>query len=123
MKKIAVVSLSLLVAFASMSESSSAQDVQKRRRIGFFDRLFGNIDRPRARVETSRAWWEDDSSGTRIIRGGVEKPKKLAQKRKIIPVEIDPEDGENLGMGNLDYFPPRQVLLYDPVFADRKSVV
>ncbi len=121
MKKIAVVSLSLLVAFASMSESSSAQEVQKRRRIGFFDRLFGNIDRPRPRVETSRAWWEDDSSGTRIIRGGVEKPKKLAQKRKIIPVEIDPEDGENLGMGNLDYFPPRQVLLYDPVFAKLAS--
>lgn len=120
MKKIAVVSVSLLVAFAALAESSSAQEIQKRRRIGFFDRLFGNIDRPRARVETRRAWWEEDT-GPRIIRGGNQNSKIVAQKRKVIPVEIDPEDGENFGMGNLNYFPPRLFAMFDPGFAKLSS--
>jgi L,D-transpeptidase YcbB len=109
MKKIVVVSLTVLVGFAALAEPSYARDG---RRIGFFDRLFGRFDKPRVRVE-KRAWWEDDPSPSPVIVRPVKvKPKKVALKRRVVPVEIDPEDGENFGMGNLDYVPPKLVSMY-----------
>jgi L,D-transpeptidase YcbB len=109
MKKLIVVSLTVLVGFATLAEPSFARDG---RRIGFFDRLFGRFDRPRVQVE-QRAWWEDDPSRSPVIVRPIKiKPKKIAQKRKVVPVEIDPEDGENFGMGNLDYVPPKLVSTY-----------
>jgi L,D-transpeptidase YcbB len=110
MKKLVVVSLTVLVGFAALAEPSFARDG---RRIGFFDRLFGRFDRPREPVVPRRAWWEDDPSNTPVIKRPLKvKPKKLAQRPKAVPVEIDPEDGENLGMGNLDYVPPKLVSMY-----------
>jgi L,D-transpeptidase YcbB len=109
MKKLLVVSLTVLVGFAALAEPSYAGDG---RHIGFFDRLFGRFDRPRVRVE-KRAWWEDNPSNSPgILRPIKVKPKKVAQRPKVVPVEIDPEDGENFGMGNLDYVPPKLVSMY-----------
>lgn len=115
MKKIVVVSLTVLVGFAALTDSAVARDG---RRIGFFDRLFGTFDRPRVRVERRRAWWEDPAppADVRIFRGGRDNPVRIAQppkkKKPVYAVPIDPEDGENLGMGNLDYVPPKQVTMY-----------
>jgi L,D-transpeptidase YcbB len=117
MKKFVVLSLGVLMACVAVTDVASAQEVQRKRRIGFFDRLFGNFDRPR--VERRRAWWEDGTDQQpRIIRGPQEK-KKVAQKpkKKIVPVAIDPDEGENFGMGNLDYFPPKLAAVFDPGFA------
>ncbi len=132
MKKIVVVSLSVLLGFAALSEPSYARDG----RIGFFDRLFGNVDRPRVRVERKReiwgdertrrerrrAWWEGPAPEERsVIRDRRANPKnivKAAKKKKpsyVVP--IDPEVGENLGMGNLDYVQPKMAALFDPAFA------
>ena len=119
MKKVAVLSLGVLMAFTAMADVAPAQEVQRKRKIGFFDRLFGTYDRPR--VERRRAWWEDGADEQpRIIRGPQVK-KKLAQKKKVVPVAIDPDEGENFGMGNLDYFPPKQTALFDPGFAKLTS--
>ncbi len=109
MKKIVVLSLTVLVGFAALAEPSYARDG---RRLGFFDRLFGRFDRPRVRVER-RAWWENDpSTSPEIVRPVKIKQKKVALKPRVVPVEIDPEDGENFGMGNLDYVPPKLVSMY-----------
>jgi L,D-transpeptidase YcbB len=113
MKKFVVVSLTVLAGFAAVAEPAIARDG----RVGFFDRLFGTYDRPRVRVERRRAWWEDPAPSQRIIRGGRDNPVKIAQppkkkKKPVYTVPIDPEDGENLGMGNLDYVPPKQVSMY-----------
>ena len=121
MKKVVVLSLGVLMACVAVTDVASAQEVQRKRRIGFFDRLFGNFDRPR--VERRRAWWEDGSDQQpRIIRPGKVKPKQVVQqKKKVVPVSIDPDEGENLGMGNIDYFPPKQAALFDPGFAKLTS--
>ena len=110
MKKLIVVSLTVLVGFAALAEPSFARDG---RRISFFDRLFGRFDRPREPVVQRRAWWEDEPSNSPVIKRPKKvKPKKVAQKPKVVPVAIDPEEGENLGMGNLDYVPPKLVSMY-----------
>jgi L,D-transpeptidase YcbB len=125
MKKIVVLSLGILVACVAVSDVVSAQDNQRRRKLGFFERLFGGFDRPR--VERRRAWWEDDNDpGYRIVRPSKPKSKVVAQKVKKkksapAPVAIDPEEGENLGMGNLDYVPPKTLALFDPGFAKLAS--
>ena len=121
MKKVVVLSLGVLMACVAVTDVASAQEVQRKRRIGFFDRLFGNFDRPR--VERRRAWWEDGGDQQpRIIRPGKVKPKQVVQqKKKVVPVSIDPDEGENLGMGNIDYFPPKQAALFDPGFAKLTS--
>ena len=130
MKKFAVFSATALVALAIVSEATLAQEAPKRRRIGFFESLFGGVDRPRRerqiRQERNRAWWEDDESGVRIIRGSRSDKKKkvaVAQKKKKAPpaVAIDPEAGEGLGMGNRMYIPPKQIVVFDPGFAKLTS--
>ena len=109
MKKLIVVSLTALVGFATLAEPSLARDGQ---RVSFFDRLFGRFDKPRVRVQ-KRAWWEDKpSTSPAVIRPVKVKPKQVAKKPKVVPVAIDPEDGENLGLGNLNYMPPKLVSMY-----------
>jgi L,D-transpeptidase YcbB len=124
MKKLVVVSLTVLVGFASLVEPASARDG---RRPNFFERLFGSFDRPRTRVERPRNWWEDGSAppDVRIIRGGRDSgkvPKKKVatqgiKKRPSTPVvAIDPDVAEGLGMGNIDYAPVKLVSVVDPTF-------
>lgn len=109
MKKLIVVSLTALVGFATLAEPSLARDGQ---RVSFFDRLFGRFDKPRVRVQ-KRAWWEDKPlNSPAVVRPVKVKPKQVAKKPKVVPVAIDPEDGENLGLGNLNYVPPKLVSMY-----------
>jgi L,D-transpeptidase YcbB len=121
MKKVVVLSLGVFMAFTAMADVASAQQ----RRLSFFDRLFGNFDRPR--VERRRAWWEDGGDPQpRIIRPARIKPKEKVkivqtQRKKVVPVAIDPDVGENFGMGNLDYVPPKLVALVDPGFTKLTS--
>ena len=125
MKKFVVFSATALVALSLVSEASFAQEAPKKRRVGFFESLFGGFDRPRRdRQERKRAWWEDDESGVRVIRGGQDRKKKVAvaQKKKALPaVAIDPEAGEGLGMGNRMYIPPKQIVVFDPGFSKLTS--
>lgn len=114
MKKIVVLSLGIVMATAAVTDVVHAEG---RRKIGFFDRLFGNFDRPR--VERRRAWWEDGADQQPvIIRPSQPKQKIVAapKKKKVVPVAIDPDEGENLGMGNIDYIPPKLAGVFDASF-------
>jgi L,D-transpeptidase YcbB len=130
MKKSVVLSLSALLAFTAIAECAFAQEVQRTRRPGFFERLFGGFDRPSRRPVRQARWWDEDTPEIRIIRGGREdakrkKVKKVALlnpaakppekiKRRAIPaVTIDPDVAEGLGMGNLEYVAPKLVTVAD----------
>jgi murein L,D-transpeptidase YcbB/YkuD len=121
MKKSFVLTCSALVAFALLAESADAEKAPRRRKIGFFEALFGGFDRPRRR-ERQPAWWEEDVPPVRVIREP--KPKKtvaapvVAKKRKVLPaVAYDPDTDEGLGMGNIVYAQPTVVALFDPSFS------
>lgn len=128
MKKFVTVSLSLVLAASVSMDAIAAEDSPKKRRGGFFERLFG-IDRPSRRPLRQPAWWEESNEdGVRIIRGGRNQPqkakKKLAdqpnkqKKRAVIQtaVAIDPEVSEGLGMGNIVYMPVKLVGVFDADF-------
>ena len=126
MKKFVLITATALLASAMLAEASLAQENVRPRKPNFLERLFGvDPNRPRRQQERKRAWWEDDESGVRVIRGGQERPKKkvaVAQKKKVLPaVEIDPEAGEGLGMGNRLYIPPKQLVVFDPAFSKLTS--
>lgn len=121
MKNIVSVSLGLVLALSVTSEAMAEHAYPKKRKIGFFERLFGNSPRKPARQPQ---WWEDGSEdGVRVIRGGKDaknkkaKPAVVAEKKlKVIPsaVPIDPEIAGGLGMGNIDYVPVKLVGVFDP---------
>jgi L,D-transpeptidase YcbB len=127
MRKFVTVSLGILLTFAVGAEAFAAQDSARKRRPNFFERLFGDFDRPSRRPARQPAWWEEDQDGVRIIRGGQEKPvnnkKKSAPrvavaKKKVVPttVPIDPEASQGLGLGNIDYIPVKLTGVFDPGF-------
>jgi L,D-transpeptidase YcbB len=128
MKKSVTVSLALLLAFSASTAAFADQQTQGKRRVGFFERLFGGVGKPSRRPAGQPEWWEDgNESGVRILRGGVETPSvkksksKVAvaqvavKKKKVIPsaVLIDPEISEGLGMGNIDYVPMKLAAVFD----------
>lgn len=121
-----------MLALSVTTEAMAEHAYAKKRKIGFFERLFGSSSRRPARQPN---WWEDGSEdGVRVIRGGRDKPiankkKKTVEpdgvaqtKRKVIPsaVLIDPEIAEGLGMGNIDYVPVKLAAVFDPGLAKLK---
>jgi L,D-transpeptidase YcbB len=118
MKKIISMGVVIIVGSTLMAEASFAQENERPRRKGFFESLFGVKQKPRKPVFNSRAWWEDDPSDVRIIRPPQQNKKNAAAKAKtagsIITADIDPEAGEGLGMGNINYSLPKLAPVYDP---------
>ena len=118
----------LAAAISITATPADAATKAKRKKIGFFESLFGE---PTARKSTPRKrrsafgnkWFTDeeqrqDQDRVTIIRGSKKKATRStvkaapAKKRKrIVPVEADPEADPGIGMGNLPYAPERLVAL------------
>lgn len=116
---VAVASLAIALAATAVNAGAAA----KKKKIGFFQSLFGGqTERTKERRRKSvfgNKWWEEDANnngGVRIISGS-EGDITKKNRRRIITIDDDPEGDSGFGMGNLTYVPDRVVALGGAVFA------
>lgn len=117
----------LAAAISITGTSAEAATKAKRKKIGFFESLFGESTARKATPRKRRSafgnkWFTDeeqqDQDRVTIIRGSKKKATRSTVKasqgkkrKRIVPVEADPEADPGIGMGNLPYAPERLVAL------------
>ncbi len=117
-----------LAAVAFLAGTADAEQKVYKKRLGFFESLFGgNQTRTPSRPIFGSAdsakltWWEQnqidkqnrgESDGIRIFYGDPV-PSKKQRQREIQADQSEPDPLPGLGLGNVSYFPPLVVPVYD----------
>ncbi len=126
-----------MAALAIFATSAEAEQRTYKRRLGFFESLFGGIERqdaPPPRIiyndQSARlTWWEQNQidKQRRAARAantadplsfpGLSKKATQLQKKQIAQADqSEPDPLPGLGMGNVNYMPPLVVPVYDSAF-------
>ena len=117
-----------LAAFALFAGTADAEQKVYKKRLGFFESLFGGTQtrtpsRPLfgSTDGAKLTWWEqnqidkqnqNESDGIRIFYGE-SVPSKKQRQREILADQSEPDPLPGLGLGNVSYFPPLVVPVYD----------
>jgi murein L,D-transpeptidase YcbB/YkuD len=114
------------LALSFISGAALAEKPIKKRKLGFFESLFG-VSEPRKKRRDARSdrrpWWQrSDDEYAYGYRDQPGKKQQLKQKKKprtapVLAADSDPAGIPSLGMGNLPYVPPRLMLVADPALA------
>ena len=126
-----------LAALAVFAGSADAGQNTYKRRLGFFESLFGGIDSrsPSHPIfdnssEQKLTWWEErqlekkraaqyNTGGTHVIYGDGGLPNYTPQKKQQQQLQADrsePDPLPGLGLGIVQYMPPLVVPVYDSAF-------
>jgi murein L,D-transpeptidase YcbB/YkuD len=106
------------IAVCLVSGVALAEKPVKKRKIGFFESLFGPSEYRKKKVRIERRpWWERADRSSRYDDGeywpeGAKKRKKKRQAEQF--ADSDPEPIPGFGMGNVPYIPAKLLLVADP---------
>jgi len=115
--RLSVAALALVLLAGSAFAASEAP--VKKRKLGFFESLFGerSVRHERKRQPAfGRNWWSRGDDDVRIVYGSDWGPDGTKNRRRVV-ADDDPEGDPGFGMGNISYVADKQVPLGGNVLA------